>query len=59
MMEVWNSHGSVELSWKWDMLKLLIRYADPMLVCIGDTQTNQTMKEIIQQYNQNLSKQFN
>ena len=29
----------VEFSWKWDMLKPLIRYADPMPVCIGDTYT--------------------
>ena len=32
--------GSVELSWKWEVLKPLNRYADPMPVCIGDTQIN-------------------
>ena len=34
MMEVWNSHG------KWEVLKpyLIGDSADPMLVCIGDTQ---------------------
>ena len=35
----------MELSWKWDVLKPLIRYADPMPVYIGDTQINKKVSK--------------